>query len=559
MGIRNLKKMFSPQSIVVVGAINKEHTIGFVLIRNLIQGGFNGPIMPVSKTDKAIAGILTYESIKNLPLLPDLAIICEDSDNVTEYIRQLGEEKIKAVMLIGTGESSLPDQDEYIKIAKQYDMRLLGPNSMGAIIPRLNLNASCLHVPMKHGKIAFVSQSPSLSSTVLDWTAAHGVGFSHFITMGQCHSIGLGDIIDYLGSDPFTRAILIQMESLTERRNFMSAARAAARNKPLLVLKNNQIFDYNTLTEHENMQNTIDELVYDAAFRRAGMLRVKTIAEMFAGAETLSASKPFKGNRVAIVSNGHGLNMLVTDHMDEFKGKIVTLSDETISRLKTLLKRDEIKLRNPVDMGLTCSAEKYADVYEILQKSKEVDVIFFLHSPSYVENTLECAQKLIEKHKERKGNILTCWLGEGSAYGARHLFEENNIATFQTGRMAVMAFSHMIEYLDNQKALTQTPMRVPNEIKPARTKVRKIIEKALDDSKKWLTDDETKEILKAYGIDVLPSHFVSNETEAIKVADDIGYPIVLKIVTEDDIRKSDIGGVVLSLLSPESIRVAFPL
>jgi acetyltransferase len=548
MGIRNLDKMFSPRSICIVGDNSLKDNLAHIVIQNLISGGFKGPILPVISNTQAIAGILCYPAIDDLPLNCDLALICHPRYESVETIERLAQCGVKAIILIGTGDQETTEILPLIKAARTHNIRLLGPNSMGAIIARLNLNASCFHASAKAGKIAFISQSPSLSCAVLDWANAHGIGFSHFITMGQSEGVSLGDLIDYLGSDPFTRAILIQMDSLSERRNFMSAARAAARNKPLVILKNDAI------SPHPESLN-IESLVYDAAFRRAGMLRVETLGEMFAAAETLSVTRPFKGNRIAIVSNGQGLNTLITDILDRDHFVLANLSEDTCQQIQKLTGTHK-QTCNPINLGLLIKPDAYAKAYEILKKSKEVDAIIFLHSPSYLNNSLESAQELVQAHKKLKGNILTCWLGEETVLPARKLFEENNIATYQTPKMAVMAISHILEYLETQKTLMQIPNRLPNDVKPQRARVKQLISDALSKGETQLNESIVKEILQSYQINSIQSYFVKNGDEAVQVANRIGFPVVLKLVTQADIKKSDVGGVVLSILSPQSLRLA---
>ncbi|WP_135078172.1 bifunctional acetate--CoA ligase family protein/GNAT family N-acetyltransferase [Terasakiella sp. SH-1] len=554
MGIRNLQKMFSPSSICVIGASKNKNDDAHLVIQNLTQGGFNGPVMPISTDQTAIGGILTYKDVASLPLLPDLAIICCEARSPKEDLENLAQNGVKSAILIGKAETAL--EAEYTnELTRTYGIRILGPDSMGAIIPSKNLNASTLHLPVQPGKIAFVSQSDSMSSTVLDWANAHGVGFSHFISLGNSSGIDYGDIIDYLGSDPFTRAILLYMESIHERRNFMSAARAAARNKPILVMKTGKHEAVSLMTQSHTGAMAGSDLVYDAAFKRAGMLRVNSIAELFAAAETLSVTKPFKGKRLAVISNGGGLNIISSDHLLDNGGELAEFSDETKEKIQNLLKKSP-SISNPVDLGANADGNIYAQAYEIVKTSKEADCILFLHAPNKHCDSTQCAQKLAEAHKKLKGHILTCWVGEESIKQARKVFEENQIPTYTSPRMAITAFMHIVQYLENQEMLMETPQRVPADIKPARLKVRKIIDEALSRGENWLKETDTKQILKAYGIDTVESHFVTSMEEARKTACEIGFPVVVKIISQDVVHKSDVGGVVLSLTTEQSVEDA---
>lgn len=559
MGTRNLKKMFHPSSVCVIGATPRPRAIGQVVMRNLIEGGFEGPIMPITSEHKSVCGILAYGSIDQLPQQADLAIICSLPSSMEDTLHQIGSCGTKAVIMMTSPPSSKDDKtifnQQIMEIAAHYKMRILGPDTMGAIVPGAKLNASFLHLAPKQGKIAYISQSGAMSTAVLDWANAHGVGFSHFISLGDCAGLDFGDVIDYLGRDPFTRAILIYMESIHERRNFLSAARAAARNKPILVIKAGNFKETSLRTQSHTGAMAGTDLVYDAAFCRSGMLRVHSIAELFAGTETLSMTKPFRGDKLAIVTNGSGLGTLATDHLVENNGKLATLSQETITLLSEFLP-DHWNRSNPINIFGEAPPEHYGKVYEILKKAKEVDCVLFMRAPSALSSDIDCTQSLIDSYQKNKGHLITCWVGEKTVGAGRHLLEDNNIPTFPSPRMAVMAFMHIVQYQKNHDLLMETPERVPTEVKPARTRVRQIIETALKNKQSWLKETECKEILNAYGIETVTSHLIQTVEEAKKVAQKIGFPVVVKVMSADIVHKSDVGGVVLSLHDESSVAKA---
>ncbi|NVK18250.1 MAG: bifunctional acetate--CoA ligase family protein/GNAT family N-acetyltransferase [Methylocystaceae bacterium] len=556
MSIRHLNKMFAPKSICIIGASPEEKNTGYRLIRNLMLGGFDGPIMPICSPSKSIAGILTYPALNDLPFLPDLCIFIATSNKYIEQLEELGTAGLKAVMLINDqSHYVMYDTDQIRQISLKYKMRILGPNSMGAMIPTKRLNASALHLPIETGKVAFISQSCSMSTSVLDWAHAHGVGFSHYISLGTGGDIDIGDVIDYLGSDPFTRAILIYMESISERRNFMSAVRASARNKPIIVMKTGKYEQVRQVIQSHTGAMASSDLVYDAVFARAGMLRVNSIAELFAAAETLSMTKPFNGKRLAILSNGGGLNIMASDHLLDSGGELTEISKETTNQLKAILPKAP-NLTNPVDIGLNATPQNFAKAYEILAKSKEVDCVLILYAPTIDDNALDCAQAIIDIQKKVKSNLISCWMGEETVGKARSLFEENKIPAYSSPRMAVSAFMHIVQFRKNQISLMETPERVPGDIKPARTLVRKIIDQALDAGHVWLTEKDTKAILKAYAIDTVQPSVVKTAEEAKRAAREIGFPVVVKVMSPDIIHKSEVGGVVLSLQSEERVEQA---
>jgi len=559
MSIRHLDNMFKPSSICVIGASLRRTDIGQIVIRNLIQGNFDGPIMPVTSDCKSVCGILSYPSINDLPMKADLAIICSPASLIEECLSRLGENGIKAVIIMSDGSyyegQKKAFNQKIIEISSRYQMRILGPNTLGAIVPGANLNASILHLPVKQGKIAYISQSGAMSTTVLDWANAHGIGFSHFISMGDCAGLDFGDIIDYLGRDPFTRAILIYMESIHERRNFLSAARASARNKPILVIKAGQNEEMSKKIQSHTGVMAAADLVYEAAFRRAGMLRVNSTAELFAGAETLSMTKPFKGKNLGILTNGGGLGVMAVDHLMINEGTLAAFTDDTMEKLEKCLPMGWSK-SNPIDMSHNAPIKSYEQIYEVLKKAKEVNCILWMYAPSAFSDSVTCAEALIAAHKKHKGNLITCWAGEATVLKARKLLEANNIPTYSSPRMAVMAFMHIVKYQKNHDMLMETPERVPSEIKPARSNVRIIIDEALSNQDRWLKETDCKAILKAYGIDVIESHIATTTVSARQIASDIGFPVVVKIMSPDIIHKSDVGGVVLSLQNADSVEEA---
>lgn len=555
MGIQNLDKMFAPTSICVIGATSKDDDTGYAVIRNLMLGGFNGPIMPISQAAKSIAGILCYPDFKSLPFVADLTIVACQKAACLDLITELGEGGAKAVLFIGENPHGKMDRTELRKIALKYKMRILGPNSMGTIVPSKNLNASTTHLPVSKGKIAFISQSGSIASSVIDWAHAHGVGFSHFVSLGEGCDVDIGAVLDYLGSDPFTRAIMIYMESIEERRNFMSAARASARNKPIIVMKTGKYREIETSNHSHTRAMAGTDLVYDAVFERAGMLRVNSIAELFAAAETLSTTKPFKGKRLGIISNGGGLNMLAADHLFDSKGQMGKLSEDTLAKIKKVVPHSPHP-QNPVDLGLNATPKQFADIYDILASSKEVDCLLYLYAPSMHGDSSQCAKALVTAHKKAKFNLITCWVGDQTVAQARALFERNDIPTYSSPRMAVSGFMHIVEYKKNQLSLMETPERVPAETKPARSVVRAIIDSALDEGRDWLMEQETKSILKAYGIQTVTPHVVKTAKEAGEKAREIGFPVVVKVLSKDIVHKSDVGGVVLSLQTQERVEQA---
>ncbi|TAN60008.1 MAG: GNAT family N-acetyltransferase, partial [Magnetospirillum sp.] len=339
MSTRNLKALFRPQSVAVVGASTKPKSIGAVVMRNLLKAEFSGPVMPVTSEHPSVAGVLAYPDVACLPQAPDLALICTPQVTaIPGILRTLGEQGTRAACIMTSGlHHSLTEDgstvlEQALAVARAHDMRVLGPNSMGILVPGIGLNASYAHEGALPGKLAFVSQSGALCTAVLDWARPKEIGFSHFIHLGDTEGMDFGDVLDYLGSDPMTRAILLYIETIHERRNFMSAARAAARNKPVLAIKAGRSREGARAAASHTGALAGSDLVFDAALRRAGMLRVDDIEEIFGAVETLARSRPMKGKRLAILTNGGGLGVIAADDLSELGGELATLPEEVIEK-----------------------------------------------------------------------------------------------------------------------------------------------------------------------------------------------------------------------------------
>ncbi|MFW6415698.1 MAG: acetate--CoA ligase family protein, partial [Thermodesulfobacteriota bacterium] len=340
MSLRHLDSLFRPRSLTLVGASNRPKSIGAVVMQNLLQGGFSGPILPLNPNYSSVFGVLTYPSVADLPLVPDLAIICTPPETVAGFVEELGLKGVKTILIMSTDledhydDSGQTMHQAILDLARQYSIRILGPNCLGIIIPRSGLNACFGHTDIDKGQIAFVSQSDSLGIAVLDWAHSKGIGFSYFISLGDCSDIDFADVLDYLGGDPYTSSILLYIEDIQNPRKFISAARTASRNKPLVTIKSRSFKDRSEFLSLPD-QNRIElDEIYDGMFRRAGMLRVHDYAELFDAVETMARSKPFRGDRLAILSNGGGPAIMAQDFLASLDGNLAELQDETLAELK---------------------------------------------------------------------------------------------------------------------------------------------------------------------------------------------------------------------------------
>ncbi len=565
MSIHNLEHLFRPKSIAVIGASNRPQSVGAVLIRNLLQGGFNGPIMPVNPKHLAIAGVLAYADVDALPTTPELAVICTPPATIPLLIDTLGERGTRAAIVITAGLDDAKTEDGrsikevMLEKAKGFRMRLLGPNCLGLLVPGIGLNASFSHVPALKGKIAFVSQSGALGTVVLDWARSRDIGFSVFASLGDASDIDFGDALDYLSTDPNTRAILLYIESIKNRRNFMSAARAAARNKPVLVIKAGRVSEgAKAAASHTGALAGMDN-VFDAAIARAGMLRVFDFNELFAAVEILDKANPVKGKKLAIMTNGGGPGVMGVDALIEDGGQLVKLSEETIEKLNEVLPKTWSH-SNPVDIIGDAPGSRYADALKILLNAKEIDAVVVMHAPTAIASSTEAAQAVIETVRNEKRAsqipILTNWLGEGAVAEARDLFSKADIPTFRTPEWTVRAFMHMVRYRCNQEMLMQTPKSAPSEFTPATATARLVIESAIANGRSVLTEPEAKAVFSAYGIPTVETHIARDPETAALVARQMGFPVALKILSNDISHKSDVGGVALNLDNEDSVKSA---
>jgi len=561
MSVTNLEYLFKPKSVAVIGATNEKQNAGNIVMRNIMAGGFMGPVMPVSDTAEAIAGVLTHRSVKHLPKAPDLAIVCSPLDEVPEILISLKERGTRGAVLMGSGFSAMTPEERLdikstiLNIAKSPEIRLIGPKSLGFMVPSLNLNATLAHSDVAPGKVAFISQSDSLFVTVLDWAKTKGVGFSHMIALGSRIDVTFADILDYLGSDPLTRSIMLYVESIKDAREFMSAARAASRNKPVLVIRPGMALDtvLGDLKLKETGDHHLVDAVYDVAFRRAGMLRVETIDGLFDAAQTLVTPKHVYGKKLAILTNGTSAGIMAADRLLAGGGELADLAEETITAIDELLGEVNWSRSNPVDIPFNANGAMYADVVKLLLKDKTSNGILVTHVPWTAQPDVEIAEALCKALKRVKRMVLTAWLGSQAAEESREVFRKADVPTYDSPTQAVRAFLYMAEYLRNQEMLIETPDSLPSDFFPDTSGARDIVQKALAEDRDSLTEPEAKDLLAAYGIPVVETRIAVSAKEAVISADALGYPVALKLRSPQIPQPYDVGGVLLDLETPERV------
>ena len=571
MSVNNLEFMFRPQSVAVIGASNAPGNPGHIVMKNLMGSGFKGPVMPVSQKEKAIAGVLTYPDAGALPITPDLAVICDTLAATPGLVARLGDLGTRAAILVNPGYSEVGLEErkqlgeEIMRAAAAHEMRLLGPKSLGIIVPGQGLNASLAHTNVLPGKIAFISQSDSLFTMVLDWARSNSVGFSHLISLGHRLDVSFSSVMDYLGSDPYTRSILLYVENIKNARYFMSAARAASRNKPILVIRPGQALE-SVLAEAQASADTgtlysceyaCSSEIHDVAFKRAGMLRVDNVDALFDAAQTLNRLQPVRGNRLAIVTNGASAGILAADALltegrGTSPGQLAVLSEETKDAIDEVLEGKWIRA-NPVGLRFNAKGEQYAAIIKILLKDKGVDAVLVMHVPFAGLPELEAAQAVADAVRRVKRMVLTAWLGSGSARKARQIFQDAEIPTYDSPEKAIRAFHYMVSYKKGQELLMETPDSLPSDFFPDTTTAREIVQGALGEDRFELTEPEARSVLASYGMPMVETKITTSAKEAVIAADELGYPVALKLRSPQIRQPFDVGGVVLDLETPEKV------
>jgi acetyltransferase len=566
MATDNLEAFFRPNCVVLLGASAEPGTVGALAALNLQQGGFQGEIMFVNPHLKLLNGLTVYPDIGSLHRSPDLAVIATPPGSVPTLITELGARGTKAAIIITAGFGELGQrgkelQQATLDAARPYGLRLIGPNCVGVLAPQSGLNAGFSHLSPQVGDLALVSQSGAMVTSVLDWATPQGIGFSHVVSLGDMADVDFGDMLDYLAVDQHTRGILLYIEGIQRARQFMSAARAAARNKPVVVVKVGRHAESARAAASHTGALAGSDAVYNAAFRRAGMLRVLDTEQLFDAVETLARTGPQRGERLAILTNGGGPGVIATDTLIDLGGCLAQLSPETLTRLDTALPKTWSR-GNPVDIIGDAPGSRYAAALDALLDDAAVDAVLVLNCPTAVGDPIEAARAVIATVEAARAkylsdrNVFTNWLGRQSAEPARQLFAAAHLPTYETPEEAVRGFLQRVEFRKNQELLMQVTGSQPEPERFSRDIAAGVrcIHHALAGGREWLDSEDVDGLLRAYGIPTPELRFAPDAAQAAKIAASIGFPVVLKISSRDITHKTDVGGVALNLSNPEQVR-----
>jgi acetyltransferase len=558
MTIRNLQSLLAPGSVALIGATPRPGSVGGTLARNLADG-FKGPVHLVNPHHDQIDGRPCHRSIAALPAAPDLAVVSTPPATVPGIVAELSAQGCRAVVVITAGLDAALMQ-RMLDAGRQNIVRILGPNSLGLMLPPLGLNATFAHRAALPGDLAFLSQSGALVTAVIDWAAQRRIGFSHVVSLGDMADVDFGDLLDYLAGDIRSRAILLYIEAVTNAPKFLSAARRAARAKPVIVIKSGRHAAAARAALSHTGRLAGSDAAYDAAFRRAGLLRVTALAEMFEAAEMLARAPRLAGDRLMILTNGGGAGVLAADHLADAAGVMAELGAGTRERLDGVLPPGWSKA-NPVDVIGDASPERYADALDALLADPGCDAVLAIHCPTALASSTETARLVVARARTAKGRkpLVTNWLGGAVAEDARRQFAEAAVPTFETPGAAVRGFMQLVRYSRAQDELMRTPQAMPPGPSPDNPAVRRVIEDAQRAGRNVLSEAEGKALLSAYAIPVADSLTAADAAQAGAVARQLltrHRSVVLKILSDDISHKSDLGGVQLDIATAADVEAA---
>ncbi|RWM23067.1 bifunctional acetate--CoA ligase family protein/GNAT family N-acetyltransferase [Mesorhizobium sp.] len=553
MTIRNLEYAVSPRSVAVIGASTRVGSVGRVVFDNIVSGGFEGETWPLNPKYSEVAGHRCYAKLADLPGIPDLAVIVTPPDTVPGIVRDLAEKGTRAAVVITAGltrDNGL--RQAMLDAAKPSLMRIIGPNTVGLMVPPAKLNASFAHMPARPGNIALISQSGAIATSLVDWAAENDVGFSRIISLGDMADVDVGDCLDMLAGDFHTRAIVMYLETIPNPRKFMSAARAAARLKPVIAIKPGRHEQAaKAAATHTGALSGADRVV-EAALRRAGVLRVRDLAELLDAAETIARYSPLERTRVGIVTNGGGAGVLAIDKLIDRGGELAALSPLTIERLNGVLP-PTWSHANPVDIVGDAAPERYQAALEALSADPGTDVILVMNCPTGLGSSPDAARKVAELGDEGEIGgkpLLGCWLGEHTAREGRRILTEAGIASFETPEDAAIAASYLGEWSRAQRALLRTPSSQDGGAADDKATVHAIFRQVASEGRRMLTEPEAKAAIAAYGIPVPRTVVANSAPEVAQAAGQLlesAERVVVKLLSKVVSHKSDVGGVVLDI------------
>ena len=557
-----LDRIFEPRSVAVIGATEREGSVGRTLLWNLIRNPFGGTVFPVNPQRRSVLGLKSYPDIASVPERVDLAVIATPAAVVPQVIRECIAAGVKGAIIVSAGFKEIGAagealEQQVIAQARLGGMRIIGPNCLGVMNPVLGLNATFASTIARPGNVAFISQSGALCTSILDWSLGENVGFSAFVSIGSMLDVGWGDLIEYFGDDPHTHSIVLYMESMGDARSFLSAARPVAIDKPIIILKVGRTAAAAAAAASHTGALTGSDDVLNAAFRRCGALRVHTISDLFDMAEILAKQPRRQANRLSIVTNAGGPGAIATDALISDGGALADLAPETVQQLDEFLP-PQWSHHNPIDILGDASSDLYAKTLEVVAPDPNSDGLLVILTPQAMTNPTQTAEKLKSYSKLRKP-LLASWMGGVEVSAGTQILNQANIPTFPYPDTAVRLFNYMWRYTYNLRAIYETPsLSADCDVWcPDRSAAANIVTAARKNDRRLLTEYESKQLLAAYGIPTIATSIATSDREAVEIAGRLGYPVVLKLHSETITHKTDVGGVKLNLGDANAVISAF--
>ncbi|WP_127471069.1 bifunctional acetate--CoA ligase family protein/GNAT family N-acetyltransferase [Thiomicrorhabdus aquaedulcis] len=562
MGPHYLSKLFKPNSVAIFGASDRPESVGANALQNMLKAGFKGAIYPINPKHATVQNQVCYASIADVPQVPELVVIATPAHSIASIIQACGEQGVANAVILSAGfedEAGKKLQKQITATAHAYKMRLLGPNCLGILRPEIGLNATFSKNQAKPGHLALISQSGALCTAVLDWAEANEVGFSQVVSTGDAADIDFGEILDFLAVDPQTHSILLYIEGIADARRFMSGLKAAARMKPVILLKSGRMPEgTRAAVSHTGALVGADD-VFTAAIERAGAIRAQSISQLFAAAKTLSHNMNFKHSRLAILTNGGGPGVMATDRAAELGIALPQPSEQSLEALNAFLPQ-HWSHANPIDILGDATGARYTQSLAVCQADERYDAILVLLTPQAMTEPTEIAQAICEfiDNTPHCKPIFTAWLGERLVSEARSYFSQHSVPTFRTPEASVEALAFLANYHQNQALLMQAPATgAHNGNLVDASGARLIINAALSEHRDILTSTETRAIMHAFGVPITPAIEAANANQAMIAAESLGFPVGIKINSPDLTHKSDVGGVKLNLHSALEVKHAF--
>ena len=556
----HIKMMFDPATIALIGATDKRGAIGRTILENLLRSK-ERKIFPVNPLKQMVLEVKSYASILNVPEHVNLAVVATPARSVPVVVEECGRAGVEGVLIISAGFKEIGEEgtqleSEIRRIREKYGMRILGPNCLGFVRPTLSLNATFLRGEPPPGNIAFISQSGALGSAILDWAVSAGIGFSMFASLGSMIDVDFGDMIDFLGHDEATRSILIYMEGVGNARKFMSAARGFARRKPIIILKPGRFAESARAVHSHTGAMAGDDAVYEAAFRRSGVVRVGEIAELFDAAQVLDSNRLPAGPRLAIVTSAGGPGVMATDALIHLGGELAKLSEESMQQLNAFLPPYWSKA-NPVDVLGDATVERFTKALATCLADPMVDAVLVIYVPMDSAPSTQVAQAVADIAKNARKPVIATWMGAKDVEEGRRIFVENSIPAYITPEEAVRTYVNMCKYKKHLDQLYETPAELPAHKAPSKEHLKELLDMALKQGRTLLNEEESKDFLMTYRIPAAMVQVAQDMETALSMAEEIGYPVVIKVVSPDISHKSDVGGVIMGIDSSAALQKAY--